>query len=95
MDAFDADVLIYAAVPGHRLGRRVLQLFSDESPAATGRIAGVGSILLIPELLTTPLRDGATSEVKALGALLTRLDLRPTDKATAMLATVLGPSRRL
>ena len=27
MDAFDADVLIYAAVPGHPLGRRVAALF--------------------------------------------------------------------
>jgi hypothetical protein len=26
MDAFDADVLIYAAVPGHPLGRRVAAL---------------------------------------------------------------------
>jgi predicted nucleic acid-binding protein len=27
MDAFDADALIYAAVPGHQLGRRVAALF--------------------------------------------------------------------
>lgn len=27
MDAFDADVLIYAAVAGHELGRRVRALF--------------------------------------------------------------------
>jgi hypothetical protein len=29
MDAFDADVLIYAAVPGHPVGRRVAALFDN------------------------------------------------------------------
>ena len=39
MDAFDADVLIYAAVPGHPLGRRVAALFLSAAPAA---MAGTG-----------------------------------------------------
>src|SRR6266849_6248088 len=52
MDAFDADVLIYAAVPSHRLGRRVLALF-DQGPLTTSSaLAGVGSVLLLPELLS-------------------------------------------
>jgi predicted nucleic acid-binding protein len=89
MDAFDADVLIYAAVTGHPLGRRVRALF-DEEPASTGRIAGVGSVLLFPELLTKPTRDGAHDEVAALVALLARLDLRPVDGNIATLATALG-----
>lgn len=91
MDAFDADVLIYAAVPGHELGRRVRALF----PAAAGSLAGVGSVLLLPELLSRPLRDGAQAEVLALAELLGRLELLPTDHATAELAAALGASRRL
>jgi predicted nucleic acid-binding protein len=90
MDAFDADVLIYAAVPGHPLGRRVRALFEEEGPATTGRVAGTGSVLLLPELLTKPTRDGAHDEVEALAALLARLDLRPVDELVAALATTLG-----
>jgi len=95
MDAFDADVLIYAAVDDHPLGRRVRAMFPSDPVAATGVVAGVGSVLLIPELLTKPLRDDATDELEDLGALLGRLDLRPTDEATAELATALGASYRL
>jgi predicted nucleic acid-binding protein len=95
VDAFDADVLIYAAVPGHPLGRRVRALFADAAMATTRAVAGTGSALLIPELLTKPLRDGAEHEVQALAALLARLDLRPTDEATAELAASLGASYRL
>lgn len=90
MDAFDADVLIYAAVPNHPLGRRVRALFPHAPTAETGSVAGLGSILLIPELLSKPLRDGIASEVEALASLLARLELRPVDEATANLATVLG-----
>ncbi len=95
MDAFDADVLIYAAVPGHTLGRRVRHLFSAEATSSTGVVAGIGSVLLIPELLSKPLRDGAESEVEALAALLGRLDLRPLDEATAELAAALGARHNL
>jgi predicted nucleic acid-binding protein len=90
MDAFDADVLIYAAVPDHPLGRRVRALFPSGPTATTGSVAGVGSVLLIPELLTKPTREGVETEVEALAALLARLDLRPADEATAELATALG-----
>jgi len=95
VDAFDADVLIYAAVTGHELGGRVRGLFPREPVGSRGRLAGIGSVLLVPELLTKPLREGASEELDALGALLGRLDLRPTDAATAELATVLGASYRL
>jgi predicted nucleic acid-binding protein len=86
MDAFDSDVLIYAAVPDHPLGRRVLALFWQ----AGRQPAGAGSVLLLPEILGKPLRDGQTSEVRILAGLLARVDLRPVDRATADLATALA-----
>ena len=92
MDAFDADVLIYAAVPGHPLGEQVAALFRSVSPAAA---AGLGSVLLLPEVLSRPLRDGAVDEVRILAGLLARLDLRPVDRATAELATALSSRYRL
>jgi predicted nucleic acid-binding protein len=92
MDAFDADVLIYAAVPGHPLGRRVATLFGA---MGTGTAAGTGSLLLLPEILAKPLRDGTAGEVQILAGLLARLDLRPLDLATAELATSLSVRYRL
>jgi predicted nucleic acid-binding protein len=92
MDAFDTDALIYAAVPGHPLGRRVAALFRSASSVTT---VGVGSVLLLPEILSKPLRDGATDEVRLLAGLLARLDLRPVDRATAELATALSSRYRL
>jgi predicted nucleic acid-binding protein len=92
MDAFDADALIYAAVPGHPLGRRVAALFR---PSGTEAKAGTGSLLLLPEVLGKPLRDGATGEIRILAGLLARLDLRPVDRATAELATALSSRYRL
>jgi len=91
MDTFDADVLIFAAIRGHPLGRRVLALFQQE----TGDPVGSGSVLLLPEVLSKPRHDGATSELRALGRLLARLDLRPVDLATAELATELAARYRL
>lgn len=91
MDAFDADALIYAAVAGHPLGRRVAALFHPAADAA----AGTGSLLLLPEVLGKPLRDGAADEVRILAGLLARLDLRPLDRATAELATALSSRYRL
>ena len=87
MDAFDADALIYAAVPGHPLGQRVAALFRLAGP---GTKVGAGSVLLLPEILSKPLRDGTADEIRALAALLARLDLRPVDRATAELATALS-----
>src|ERR1700753_1780418 len=92
MDAFDADVVLYAAVPGHPLGQRVAALFR---PAEPGMTAGTGSVLLLPEVLSKPLREHATGEVRILAGLLSRLDLRPVDRATAELATVLASKYRL
>jgi predicted nucleic acid-binding protein len=97
MDAFDADVLIYAVAPGHPLGERVAALFRSAEFQATapGTTAGIGSVLLLPEVLGKPLRDGTTDEIRLLGELLSRLDLRPVDRATAELATTLSSKYRL
>lgn len=85
MDAFDADALIYAAAPAHPLGAPVRDLF-----AAAGGAVGVGSVLLLPELLSKPSREGRDDEVAMLKRLLARLDLRPADRAIATLAAGLG-----
>jgi predicted nucleic acid-binding protein len=45
--------------------------------------------------MTKPLRDGDVAAVRTLGGLLTRLDLRPVDRAIAELATVLAARYRL
>jgi predicted nucleic acid-binding protein len=95
MDAFDADVLIYAATPGHPLGRRVAALFRSASPGPQNRFVGIGSVLLIPEVLAKPLRDGVPAAAQSLGALLSRLDLRPVDRATAELATIIAARYKL
>src|SRR5690242_18493814 len=87
MDCFDADALIYAAIPGHPLGQRVAALFHEVGPDG---VAGTGSVLLLPEVLAKPLRDGSPDEVRVLAGLLARLDLRPVDMATAELATGLA-----
>ena len=92
MDAFDADALIYAAVPGHPLGERVAALFRRAGP---GTKAGTGSVLLLPEVLAKPLRDGTPDEIRSLAGLLARLDLRPVDRATAELATALSSRYKL
>jgi predicted nucleic acid-binding protein len=95
MDAFDADVLVYAAAIDHPLGRRVRALFPSEPLTDEGAVAGVGSVLLLPELLTKPLRDGRVDEATALASLLSRLDLLPVDTATAELAVALGAMHNL
>lgn len=91
MDAFDADVLIYAGVAGHRMGRRVRALFRVE-PAT---IVGLGSLLLLPEVLSKPMRDGRADEVTVLVGLLSRLELRALDPITAEVATSLAAAHRL
>ena len=91
MDAFDADVLIYAVIPAHPLGRKVRRLFSD----VTDRKVGVGSVVLLPEVLAKPMRDGVTDELTELVELLSRLDLKPADAVVAELAASLAAAHRL
>jgi predicted nucleic acid-binding protein len=86
MDAFDADALIYSGIPRHPLGRRVLALFQQRAAG----FVGAGSVLLLPEILSKPRREGAVTQQRVLTRLLARIDLRPVDLATAELATVLA-----
>ena len=88
--AFDADVLIYAAADEHPLGARVAALFGPH-PDAESPAVGIGSMLLLTEVLTKPLRDDPDSdEAATLISLLSRLDLRPLDDATARLSLALA-----
>ena len=95
MDAFDSDVLIYAAAPGHPLGDRVAALFYEHPLDSRNPKAGVGSVLLLPEVLSKPLRDGDAEAVHSLSELLIMLDLRPVDQLTAVQAAVLGARYKL
>ncbi len=87
MDAFDADVLIYAANPRDPVGAVVL---ANLPPLHNGKPTGVGSVLLLAEVLTKPTRSGDTDEILALAVILSRLDLKPVDRATAELAVTIG-----
>ncbi|MGH9112298.1 MAG: type II toxin-antitoxin system VapC family toxin [Acidimicrobiales bacterium] len=90
MDAFDADALIYAAIPNDPLGLKVSTLFPTEVPAADAAPVGIGSVLLLPEVLTKPRRLGARNEAETLDTFLAWLDLQPVDTAIAELAVALG-----
>ena len=92
MDAFDADCVIYATAAGHPLGTRVAALLAAEG---TDRRDAIGSTVLIPELLSKPIREHQDAEVHALTWILSRLDLRPVDRQLAALAAHLGARYRL
>jgi len=92
VDAFDADCLIYAAAGGHPLGVRVATLLDAQPPRAG---VNVGSTVLIPELLSKPIREERTAEISQLTFVLTRLELHPVDRSVASLAAVLGARYRL
>jgi predicted nucleic acid-binding protein len=89
LDAFDADVLIYAAVPGHALGTRVHAAL-DAADAHN-----VGSVFLLTELLAKPTRDADHEELTELAALLSRVELLDLTHSTALLAVELGAKYRL
>lgn len=92
LTAFDADALIYAGQVGHPVGRRIEVLFPD-SP---DEIAGVGSLILLTEVLAKPMRAGlASDDTKRLLELVGRLDLYPLDDPTAQLALSLAVAYRL
>jgi predicted nucleic acid-binding protein len=81
MDAFDSDVLIYAASGTHPRGRALLALLNSDS---------LGSVMLLPEVLPKPIRDGRAADVAKLNELLARMHLVGVDHESARLAVVLG-----
>lgn len=91
MIAFDSDVLIYTASEANHLGARVAAFLAD--PRGEPRI---GSVLLLPEVLSKPLRVAPGSEETAtLTAALRLIELQPFDEATARLAMMLGAKYKL
>lgn len=83
-DAFDADCLIFAAID-HPLGGPVRRLIE----AAPGS-AGIGSVLLRPEVLIKPMRTGAEDELRLLMILLGKLDLQAVSTQIVDAAVGLG-----
>lgn len=92
MDAFDSDVVIYAAIVGHPLGRRIRDLILQD---ADGSSRAIGSVLLLPEVMAKPIRENESVALTELGLLLARVHLLPVDHATAELATTLAATYRL
>jgi len=85
--AFDADVLIYAAKEEQPLGRNVALLFEESKFG----FVGIGSALLLVEVLIKPMRINPEScETEKLFELISRINLRPLDQHTAEMALSLG-----
>ena len=82
LDAFDSDVLIYAAGDDAR-ATAIRAVIRDSSRP-------LGSTVLIPEVLTRPMRRGERKEYDVLVLLLAQLDLKAVDDEIADAATVLG-----
>jgi predicted nucleic acid-binding protein len=95
MDAFDADALVYAALPGHTLGRAVAALFPKGTAELDDPTSRVGSVLLVPELLAKPIREQRVAERERLESVLSRLELVDVTAAVASLAASLGARYRL
>lgn len=84
--AFDADVLIYAAAVGHPYQERIFKQLKRDTP-------GYGSVLLLNEVLTKPMRMQPDSgEIKILMAILEDLELLAYTMTTAKIGLALGVS---
>ena len=90
MDAFDTDVLIYAAAQREPEGIAVRQLFERAPGDEAGLPIGVGSTLLVPEIFIKPIRQQDDTEIRNLRRVIAQLVLYPCDAATAELAMALG-----
>lgn len=87
VDAFDADVLIYAVDPDNHFFGPLRRLLDRETN--DGEV-GIGSVLLLPELFTRPTRQGEHDEILDLARLLVRIDLIETSERLGLQAAALG-----
>jgi predicted nucleic acid-binding protein len=87
MDAFDADVLIYTA-RGDDLGALARR-------AVDGCPERIGSLVLLPEVLSKSVREGMGSEYAHLADVLATIDLKPVDREVAEAAMAFGAKYRL
>lgn len=85
MDAIDANMLIYVAQDDGR-GKEVASLLDG----SRSQESMVGSLLLLPEVLSRPIRSGWDLERSRLEALLVSIDLKPVDIDTATLSAELA-----
>jgi predicted nucleic acid-binding protein len=90
MDAFDANMLIYAAQNDPR-GVAVDALLREPDSTTTC----IGSTMLVPEVLSPPIRRDLEHELHRLQELLARLELKSVDHETADLAAELGAKYKL
>lgn len=88
--AFDADVLIYSATPYHPLRLAIQQLLSS-----LRREEALGSVILIPELLTKPTRLRVEGEVNNLRYALAQIRLIELSREIASDAVQIGGDYRL
>lgn len=86
-EAFDSDVLIYAAngLPSGMEVRRLIE----------GGGVFIGSVVLRPETLSKPFRAGNMVEFDAVERVLGQLDLKAVDDDLAVAATELAAKYRL
>lgn len=82
MDAFDADVLILSTRDDER-GNAAREVI-------VGSTERLGSVILLPELLSKPLRTDRGREYAMLIDLLATLELKPVDLEIAEAASTLG-----
>jgi predicted nucleic acid-binding protein len=86
-DAFDADVLIYLA----RGDARAVSVRAAMERSANA----LGSVLLLPEVLSKPIAAGDDAQYRELVRILARLDLKVTDAEIADASALLGAKYRL
>ncbi|TAL45304.1 MAG: PIN domain-containing protein [Salinibacterium sp.] len=86
-DAFDADVIIYASTDT-QTGSALRKLIDEV-------VGPLGSVVLLPETLSKPLRDANASECEAIRRLLSRFDLKEVDLEIADAAATLAAKYRL
>lgn len=92
--AFDSDVLIYAATAADERGQPYAVTLRDALLSGPP-LTHCGSVLLLPEVLSKPIRLGLNDELDLLQTYLNRLELVEISTDLALLATQLAAAYRL